>query len=306
MAVKPAAEVHIDHTLVRRLVETQASDLISPGSRIAHVDEGWDCSVWRIGDRHAARLPRRAAAADLTVNEHRFLHPIADRLRDAGLGSPVPLVHGRPDAGYPWSWSVVPWFDGTPGIGIPRETRSGWAERLAAGVAAVHRPAAPGYPRNPVRGVPLVERAPVVEERFASAHASGRSSPATLDALHRAWRRGLAAPPWDGDPVWIHGDLHPGNIIARNAELVALIDFGDLTAGDPASDLATAWLTFDEDGRAAFRRALDGRYDAATWTRARAWAAALSVLLQQSDDDPLYARLAADAAAEIEGDIAGT
>jgi aminoglycoside phosphotransferase (APT) family kinase protein len=303
MAVKPAAEIRIDERLVRELVEAQAAHIVARDLAITHVDEGWDCSVWRIGEDHAARLPRRAAAAALTVNEHRFLHPIGERLAAAGLGSPVPLVHGRPDAGYPWSWSLVRWFEGEPGIGVSRAKRMGWALPLAAGVAAIHIPAARGYPRNPVRGVPLTDRARVIGERFASARAAGRESPHTLDALERAWHAGLAAPPWGREPVWLHGDLHPGNVIAREDELVALIDFGDLTAGDPASDLATAWLTFDGAGRSAFRGALEGHYDPATWTRARAWAAALCVLLlQHSDDDPLYARLAADGATEIEVD----
>ncbi|HKT57708.1 MAG TPA: hypothetical protein VJR25_13130, partial [Microbacterium sp.] len=71
MPDKPAAEVPIDEPLVRRLVHAQASHLIPPDARIVHVDEGWDCSVWRVGASHAARLPRRAAAVEPTTNEQR-------------------------------------------------------------------------------------------------------------------------------------------------------------------------------------------------------------------------------------------
>ena len=110
----------------------------------------------------------------------------------------------------------------------------------------------------------------------------------------------LAAPPWTGPPVWIHGDLHPGNLVARGSDLVAIIDFGDVTAGDPAYDLAVAWLAFDAAGRERFVAALRDRYDAATWTRAHGWAAAVTLmLLDHSDDNPEYAALGAEALGEL-------
>ncbi|HKT55260.1 MAG TPA: phosphotransferase, partial [Microbacterium sp.] len=156
------------------------------------------------------------------------------------------------------------------------------------------------HPPNPVRGVPLAVRVDGVAARFAAARETHPLPVPVLAALEDAWQDALAAPEWARTPVWIHGDLHPGNVIARDDRLVALIDFGDLTAGDPAYDLATAWLTFDRSGRSAFRAALDGRYDTATWRRARGWAAAFAlILLQHSDDAPGYASLARDAAAEI-------
>jgi aminoglycoside phosphotransferase (APT) family kinase protein len=105
--------------------------------------------------------------------------------------------------------------------------------------------------------------------------------------------------------MWIHGDLHPGNLIADGGSLRAIIDFGDVTSGDPAYDLAVAWLAFDADGRDAFRRATAGRYDDDAWRRARAWAAAVAVLLlAHSDDEPAYATLAAETLVELEADPA--
>ena len=89
------------------------------------------------------------------------------------------------------------------------------------------------------------------------------------------WERALAAPEWSGPKLWVHGDLHPANLLlATSGRLSAVIDFGDLTAGDPATDLATAWLTFGPEGRRAFRAEVEARMqvDAATWERARGWA----------------------------------
>jgi aminoglycoside phosphotransferase (APT) family kinase protein len=93
--------------------------------------------------------------------------------------------------------------------------------------------------------------------------------------------------------VWLHGDLHPANIIVSRelpdrVGLVAVIDFGDLTAGDPATDLAAAWLVFDADARAVFRTRLDElvETDADTWRRARGWALCIaSAAAAHSDDD---------------------
>ena len=72
-----------------------------------------------------------------------------------------------------------------------------------------------------------------------------------------------------------------------DGQLAGVIDWGDMTAGDPACDLATAWLTFDDAGRAAFRGQIDegGAVDAATWTRAKAWALHLGLILTTMSDD---------------------
>ena len=89
-------------------------------------------------------------------------------------------------------------------------------------------------------------------------------------ALTAAWEHALAAPAYDGPGVWIHGDLMPGNLLANNGRLSAVIDFGCLGVGDPATDLAIAWILFDGESRAEFRRAVD--VDDATWARGRGWA----------------------------------
>lgn len=297
---KPAAEVVIDEALVRRLLESQAPDLADLPLRL--VAEGWDNAVWRLGDDRAVRLPRRTLAAPLVTHEHLALPAIARRLEPTGIRVPAPLVAGRPDAGYPWTWSIVPWFDGRPGLEVHRPERAGWAESLASAVAALHATAEPGYPVNPVRGVPLVERAAAVAERFARLRRRRDLDAELVRAAERAWDEASTAPPWSGPPLWLHGDLHPGNLVAEGSRLVAIVDFGDVTAGDPAYDLGVAWVAFDEAGRSRFTEALDGRYDIETWVRARGWAAAVTaMLLDASDDNPPYAALGREALEEFAG-----
>lgn len=304
MPDKPAAEIVIDAALVRALVFAQAADAIPDAATLtlAKVAEGWDSEVWRLGDDAAVRLPRRALAAPLVLHEQRALPEIAQRLAATGVRVPEPIVAGRPAAGYPWAWSVVPWIDGARGLDVPRHARTGWAGPLAAALRALHVAAPADHPVNPVRGRPLQTRDAVFHERLAGLRGAGMLDQATADELQRIWQAGVAAPAWSHAPVWIHGDLHPGNLVAYGGELRGLIDFGDVTAGDPAYDLAVAWLAFDARGRQDFLTAIGPTYDDDTWMRARAWAAAFPVLLlTHSDDAPDYAALARDAIPQILG-----
>ncbi|MEU1970283.1 aminoglycoside phosphotransferase family protein [Microbacterium sp. NPDC019599] len=302
MPDKPPAEVLISPELIRGLLASQAADTVPDAVTLPlrKVADGWDNELWRLGPELAVRLPRRALAAPLVLHEQQALPRISAVLEPLGIRVPAPVVSGRPGDGFPWPWSVVPWFGGDGGLDIPRAARAAWAEPLAAALGALHTAAPEGFPVNPVRGVPLATRGRAVAERMALLHEASDVPRGWLDTAESAWRSGLVAAEWSGPPVWIHGDLHPGNLVAQDGSLTAIIDFGDVTAGDPAYDLAVAWLAFDAYGREVFVAATGARYDPATWTRARAWAAAFAVLLlSHSDDDPDYARLGLEALEEL-------
>lgn len=277
MADRPAAEIAVDEALVARLLADQHPDLATLPLRL--VASGWDNVMLRLGEHLAVRVPRRAAAADLIRHEQRWLPVLAARLP---VATPVPLRHGEPTAYFPWAWSVARWLPGTTAAVLAARERRFLAEPLAAFVVALHRPAPGAAPPNPVRGVPLRLRHDAVRLRLGSGlvpHA---------DRVAALWDELSSTPGWTGPPLWLHGDLHPANLVVRDGGLVAVVDFGDLTAGDPATDLATAWLTLDAAGRAVFTGALAGVYDHATWCRARGWALSLATaLLAHSDDVPL-------------------
>ncbi|GAA1848371.1 aminoglycoside phosphotransferase family protein [Microbacterium koreense] len=296
MPNKPAAQVRIDAQLVRRLLSGIPGTDELP---LVHADDGWDCSMWRLGHGLAVRLPRRPEAVPLLAHEAQALAEVGGMIEATGIRVPTPIHSGAPAAGFPWPWMIVRWIDGCRGLDIARTERTLWAGSLAQALRALHRPARSGYPVNPVRGGPLTDRAEVVARRFSRARDADAVDPATLDVAEHAWREALSSPAWRGAAVWIHGDLHPGNVIAQGGSLRGIIDFGDATAGDPAYDLAIAWLAFDAAGRAAFTEAMP-HVDRDTWLRSRGWAAAIAVLLlDNSDDAPAYARLAHEALAEI-------
>lgn len=258
----PAADIDVGDALVRRLLEQQHPDLADLELRL--LANGWDNVLYRLGDELVVRVPRRQIVAGLIENEQRWLPELAPRLSTL---VPVPVRVGTPTDEFPYSWTIARWFDGELASRVPFAEHDGVATQLARFVAELHQPAQTDAPHNAFRGVPLEERAETVEERFTSGLIRN------LPSVREIWNSALRAQPWTAPQVWLHGDLHPANILIRDGRLAAVIDFGDMAAGDPATDLATAWLTFDASGRQAFRAALD--YDDATWARARGWAIAL-------------------------------
>jgi aminoglycoside phosphotransferase (APT) family kinase protein len=89
------------------------------------------------------------------------------------------------------------------------------------------------------------------------------------------WERALSAPPWDGPPVWHHGDLDARNWLVRDGRISGVIDWGAMGVGDPACDVMVAWKLHSSAGRDAFRAAMPT--DDATWERARGWALSQAV-----------------------------
>jgi aminoglycoside phosphotransferase (APT) family kinase protein len=273
------AGVSVDERVVRSLLAEQHPDLA--GLPLARAAVGWDNELWRLGDALAVRLPHRELAAPLALKEQRWLPELAPRLP---LPIPVPLRTGVASEQYPWPWSVVRWFAGTPADRSPVTHVRDAAGRLGRFLRALHEPAPPDAPHNPFRAVPLADRADAFDERL-----SALADEVDARAVRAVWDRALAAAS-AGPPRWAHGDLHPGNVLAYGGTIVAVVDWGDLTAGDPAVDLAAGWALLPLSAIPAFLDAYGG-VDEALHLRALGWAVYFGlVLLHISDDDrPTYA-----------------
>jgi aminoglycoside phosphotransferase (APT) family kinase protein len=276
----PVAEVDVDEDLVRRLLADQFPDLAALA--VTLLAQGWDTVVFRLGDDHVVRLPRRQLAADAFANEQAWLATLAP-----GLPLPVPstLHLGRPALGYPWAWSVCPWIPGETADVTPPTDGLQAATDLGAFLRALHRPAPPDAPRNPWRGVPLRERGDRFEEHLGAVDGVDRA------AIRRQWRLVVEVPDHAGPPRWFHGDLHPANVLVDAGRVSGVIDFVDLAAGDPATDLAVAWMLFDDPAHRDALRATAGSPDDSTWARAAGWALALALAILASSAD--HERMAA-------------
>jgi aminoglycoside phosphotransferase (APT) family kinase protein len=273
---QPGAAIVVDAELVAALVRDQ-HPAFAGAVRLAA--RGWDNAMFRVGDRHVVRVPRDAETAAQVEKEIRWMPDIAARLP---VPSPVPLAVGRPSARLPWVWSILRWHAGTLADAVDASARTAFAEQLADAVAALHSPAPADAPADTFRGRPLAGFDAEAEHWFGTTPLEA----AEADALRAIWRAGVASPAWSGPPLWLHNDLHPANLLVDPATgmLTAVIDFGDLGVGDPAGDLAAAWMTFDPEGRRRFRARLTelAGYDADAWRRGHAIAAVMAAITLHS------------------------
>jgi aminoglycoside phosphotransferase (APT) family kinase protein len=122
------------------------------------------------------------------------------------------------------------------------EPSASQARPFAAFLRSLHIPAPAEAPTNPVRGVPLHQRAAAVEARMQ--RLASKTSLITRQ-VRQIWHVALHAP-LDVPPTWLHGDLHPRNVLVEHGVITGIIDWGDITAGDRATDLASIWMLFDE------------------------------------------------------------
>ena len=184
------------------------------------------------------------------------------------LEVPEPLALGQLGRGFPWAWSIYRWIPGATLASSPPTDASQVAVDLADFLNALHR-------------APVEEGAGPSKEKFfrggdlavydqqvpeALALMAGRIDTA---AALGVWSAALTSR-WSNRPVWVHGHISLGNLLVRQGRLAAVIDFGQLCAGDPACDLAIAWTYFKGRDRCTLLN--DVAVDLSTHERGRAWA----------------------------------
>jgi aminoglycoside phosphotransferase (APT) family kinase protein len=252
-------ELRWGQDLVRALLREQHPDLAE--LELRDVSGGWDNQQWRLGEELAVRLPRTERAPALLQVERTWLPVLAEGLP---LPTPTPVRAGAPSDLFEHTWTIARWVEGEPADHAPI-TRAEAAEVLAGFLAALHREAPADAPVNPSRGIPLA-CLEGVDGWFdvIAGHADA-------GAARNVWEQALAAPAWKGPAVWLHGDLHPANVVVRDGMLAGVIDFGELCGGDPATDLSAAWILLPAGAARRFFAAYE-RADEATVARARGWA----------------------------------
>jgi len=290
-----ADQIDTSVTLVQRLIEEQFpqwSDLT-----VRRVEAfGTDHHLYRLGDDLVARLPIIGWAVDQARSDERWLPVLAPHLP---VALPVPLAVGEPGHGYPFPWAVVPWIPGTtPDEGTDRVAL---ARDLAGFVRALHAvDASDGPPKTGTsRGTPLAG----LDDGVRSTLAASVTLADIADRVLAVWEEAVAAPAYDGPPVWIHGDLMTGNLLVQDGRLSAVIDWGGLGTGDPAPDLCPAYWLFDGAIRAEYVAAVG--YDDATLRRARGWiiAPAVTGVDYYAETFPAMARTARASVEAVLGDV---
>jgi aminoglycoside phosphotransferase (APT) family kinase protein len=254
-----ADELELDERFLRRLLAAQFPEWADrPLRRVEPA--GTVHAIFRLGDDLSVRLPRRPDASERGA-ERDWLPRLAPLLP---LEIPVPVAQGTPTDEYPWFWDVYTWIAGETAPVEEIDALSA-ARDLAAFVSALQRVDPVGAPQG--RGLPLAARDEEVRHWLAGWDGDPR--------VAAEWQRALAIPPWDGPPVWHHGDLDMRNWLVRDGRISAVIDWGTAGVGDPACDVMVAWKLQSPEARDAFLEALPT--DDATWERARAWALSQAV-----------------------------
>lgn len=261
-------EIEITAELVRGLLQEQHPDLA--GLAIREVAGGWGNQMWRLGDELAVRMQRMDPTPELQLKERRWLPVLAPRLP---LPVPLPVRFGEPSERFPKHWTVMTWVPGEPLDHGTISRGDHAADTLAGFLRALHVEApadAPistdvgAHPRNCTDGF----------EHFLRA-----VGPNDIAADVRAvWDEAVAAHAWEGPPVWVHGDLHPANVVVSDGTLSGVVDFGSVVAGDPAWDLAAAWVLLPAGSASRFFD-MYARADEAAIRRARGLAAMKSLFL---------------------------
>ncbi len=253
----------IDAALVRTLVARQFAQWADLPVR-AVAEGGWDNRTFHLGDAMSVRLPSAERYVAQVEKEHRWLPALASQLP---LPIPAPLAIGRPDAGYPWPWSIYGWIEGDRASRGAISDLTAFAEELADFLVALRRIDASDGPlagaHNFHRGGSLA-----VYDGETRQALNALADELDVSLLTKIWDRALGSS-WREKPVWVHGDIAEGNLLVRDGRLSAVIDFGSSGVGDPSSDLVIAWTLFDEPARNAFRARVG--LDRQTWERARGW-----------------------------------
>ena len=291
-------EVDIDASLVSRLIATQFPQWANLPI-VPFKSDGTDNVIYRLGDDMAVRLPRVLKTTSPQMEKERLWLPkLAPMLP---LAIPVPLGQGVPVDGYPGLWSVYRWIEGKNAVAENVTDPCDAAALLGQFVASLQQIDPANGPiagaHNFFRGVPLSE----CDEEVRSALKSLQGM-IDIPAATTAWEKSLRTLVWKGRPCWIHGDLHPGNLLVHNGRLNAVIDFGGLGVGDPACDLMVAWTYLSAETREVFRVAL--KVDDATWARGRGWALYLGLvaLPYYQVSNPVLAGIARRSIAEVLAD----
>jgi aminoglycoside phosphotransferase (APT) family kinase protein len=287
-------EIEIDLPLVRALVDRAMPELAGRPLRALDAS-GSSNALFRLGDDLLVRLLRQPGGAETIAKEALWLPHVAPALR---VSVPEIVAAGEPDLANPERWSVVRWLDGqTPTVPAGPDEVGGLARALAEVVGslggltvpadALEDPALRWYRGEPLAAMDAATRAYLAQRRRLP------GLDLDIDGCLHVWDAAMALPDADrvGSPRWLHGDLLAENLLVRDGDLAAVLDFGGLAVGDPTVDLVVAWELLDPPGRDLFRSLVD--IDEATWLRGRAWALAIAAMTFPYYSDTVTDRCAA-------------
>lgn len=276
-----------DIFLIRSLVKSSFPDLADADIRLVR-SGGTDNYIFRIDNDLCLRIAKRDAA----IPSLRQREPVALKaLSDLPLETPRFMAKGSLPDPAGWPWIICTWLHGVSMDAAGHTATIDDANRLALFLLDLQgipkRHASEPAPDNHWRGVDLIKRSAVTEDSIRTL-----SDEFDADALVKVWSTALSADRCKPDDrTWIHGDMHPANLVVRDGAVTGVLDWGLSGLGDPACDLMAAYTVFSGKARDAFARATAASESA--WMRARGWAlstAVVALAYYRGSDAPIVAR----------------
>lgn len=172
---------------------------------------------------------------------------LLDALRRAGIPVPEPLSLDDSRSVIEDPCVVMSFVEGT--TVIPAEEADGYLLRMAEALRSVHGVRRDQLPELPLRTDPLPEIFDFLPE--------GEE----WSRLHCHLEK-LQDTAYAGEPVLLHGDFWPENILWQDGSIAAILDWEDSAVGDPLSDVACCGLElrylFGSRGTRTFIQAYGG------------------------------------------------
>ncbi|OJU40926.1 MAG: hypothetical protein BGN97_07910 [Microbacterium sp. 69-10] len=277
-----AAPEEITSSLVRSLVSEQFPQWSELPIRPVQV-QGWDNRTFQLGDRMAVRLPSADGYVAGLVREEQTLAILGSTLP---VAIPRVVATGAPSAAFDRPWSVREWIEGHTLTEVDARRREGAIGGVGDALRQLQACDTAGGPwagsASAYRGCHISAVGVEIPDRLSLLDKS------QADRCRALWDAAVTTV-WTGPPVWVHGDVAPGNMLFDSGgRLVALIDFGQTCVGDPACDLAFAWLSCSSRERDLLRERLELPEDA--WLRGGAWALWKALISSPEDVLTKYGR----------------
>lgn len=253
----------IDVKCVRKLVDTQfpkwANLTINP---VKH--GGNDNRTFHLGEEMAVRLPSHKSYEPQIEKEAKWLLKLA---RHLSLPITSPVGKGKTTREYPYVWSINTWIDGET-VTHHHVDLNQFAKGLAEFLKELESIDPSEGPRAGTHNFHRGGDLSVYHQETLDA-LQFLASEINVQKCKHIWDTALSTQ-WTKQPVWVHGDIAEGNLIAKNGKLSGVIDFGCMGTGDPSCDLVMAWTFFDKRSRKIFIENME--LDQDTWNRAKGWA----------------------------------
>jgi aminoglycoside phosphotransferase (APT) family kinase protein len=197
MPTRPESDRALDDATALRALREQLPALDCNEARL--IGSGWGCDVYLVDGRWVARFPRNAENAKDVDQDAAVLELVSSELGEA-FRVPRLLHRGRAGAHFPYDFLVCDYLPGLCADDPPAPRSDALATELGRALTQIH-------------AVPL----------------------------ERARRAGLTQPEWDeyrGPLHFLHRDFCRSNLIVdpSSGRLAGVIDWGNASLGDPASD----------------------------------------------------------------------